>query len=75
MEQFKKRKYRLRNHKTSKVEHPKRRRYNQRYHRTLEEGLKRERTKGNSRTRKGGGYSTTRKKDIQDTTSGNRITN
>ncbi len=48
--------------------------YNQRYHRTLKEGSRRKRTRGNSRIGKGGGYSNTRR-DIQDTTSRNRTTN
>jgi hypothetical protein len=39
MEQFKRKKYRLKNHKTSKNEQFKRRRYNQRYCMTLEEGV------------------------------------
>jgi len=75
MEQFKRKKYRLKNHKTSKNEQFKRRRYSQRYCRTLEEGVRKKKIKGNSRTRKGGGYSDTKKKDIQDTTFGNRTTN
>jgi hypothetical protein len=40
MEQLGSKKYRLRNHKTSKVEQLRRRRYSQRYHKTLEEGVK-----------------------------------
>ncbi len=40
MGQLKRKKYKLRNHRTSKVEQLKRRRYNHRYHRTLEEGVK-----------------------------------
>jgi hypothetical protein len=39
MGQLKRRKYKLRNHKTSKVEQLRKRRYNQRYFRTLEEGV------------------------------------
>jgi hypothetical protein len=72
--QLKSKKYRLGNHKNSKVEQLKRRMYNQRYHRTLKEGSRRKRTRGNSRIGKGGGYSNTRR-DIQDTTSRNRTTN
>jgi hypothetical protein len=60
--QLKRRKYKLKNHKTSEVEQLKRRRYSQRYHKTLEEGVKKKKIKRNSRTRKGGGYSNTRKK-------------
>jgi hypothetical protein len=40
MGHLKRKKYKLRNHRTSKVEQLKRRRYNHRYHRTLEEGVK-----------------------------------
>jgi hypothetical protein len=57
------------------VEQLKRRRYNQKYHKTLEEGVKEKKIRGNSRIGKGGGYSNTRKIDIQDTTYGNRTTN
>jgi len=46
------------------VEYFKRRRYNQSYHMTLEEGVRQKKNKGNSRTRKGGGYYSTRRKDI-----------
>jgi hypothetical protein len=42
---------------------------------TLEEGVMEKKTRGNSRIRKGGGYSNARRKDIQDTTSRNRTTN
>jgi hypothetical protein len=41
-----------------------RKRYNQRYHKTLKERSRRKKTIKNSRTRKGGGYSNTKKKDI-----------
>jgi hypothetical protein len=40
MEQLKRRKCRLRNHKTSKLEQFKRQKYRQRNHRTLEEGVR-----------------------------------
>jgi hypothetical protein len=50
MGHIRRRKCRLKNHKTSKVEQLKRRRYNQRYHKTLEEGLGRKKTRRNSRT-------------------------
>jgi hypothetical protein len=40
MGQLRRRKYRLKNHKTSKVEQFKRRRYIKRYHMTLEEGVR-----------------------------------
>jgi hypothetical protein len=75
MEQLRKRKYKLKNHRTLEVEQLRRRRYSQRYHKTLKEGVRKKKTKGNSGTRKGGCYFSTRKKDIQNTTSGNRTTN
>jgi hypothetical protein len=40
------------------VEQLRRRRYSQRYHKTLEEGVKKKKTRGNSGIGKGGGYST-----------------
>jgi hypothetical protein len=40
MGQLRRRKYELRNHKTSEVKQLRRRRYNHRYHKTLEEGVK-----------------------------------
>jgi hypothetical protein len=44
--QLRRSKYILRNHKTSKVEQLSRRRYNHKYHKTLEEGVKRKNPKG-----------------------------
>jgi len=45
---FGRRKYKLRNHKASKVEQLRKRRYNQKYHGTLEEGVrKKKKTRGN----------------------------
>jgi hypothetical protein len=38
--QLRRRKYRLTNHRTSKVKQLRRRQYNQRYHRTLKEGVR-----------------------------------
>jgi hypothetical protein len=52
-----------------------RKRYNQKYHKTLEEGSGRKKTAKNSRTGKGGNYSSIKKKDIQNTSSGNRTIN
>jgi hypothetical protein len=40
MQQLKRRKYKLRNHRTSKVEQLRRKRYNQKYHMTLKEGVR-----------------------------------
>jgi hypothetical protein len=71
--QLKRRKYKLKNHRTSKVEQLKRR-YSQRYHKTLEEGVIKKKTRGNSGIGKGGGYFSTKRRDIEDTTSRNRIT-
>jgi hypothetical protein len=45
-------KYRLKNHKTSEVEQLKRRRYNQRYHKTLEERVKKNKNQREFRNRK-----------------------
>jgi hypothetical protein len=42
------RKYRLKNHRTLKVEQFRMKRYSQRYHKTLEERLGRKKTIGNS---------------------------
>jgi hypothetical protein len=53
----------------------KRKKYSKRYHKTLEEGVKKKKIGRNSRTGKGGGYSSTQKKDIQDRTSKNITTN
>jgi hypothetical protein len=50
-------------------------RYSQRYHKTLEERLGRKKTIGNSWTWKGGGFSSTIKRDIQDIAFGHRTTN
>jgi len=44
--QLKRRKYRLKNHRISKVEQLKRKRYSQRYHKTLEGGARRKKPKG-----------------------------
>jgi len=41
----------------------------------LKRGSRRKRIRGNSGTRKGGGYSNTKERNIQDTTFGNRTTN
>jgi hypothetical protein len=57
------------------VEQLRRRRYNQKYHMTLEEGVMKKRTRGNSGIRKGGGYSSTRRRNIQDIKFGNKTTN
>jgi hypothetical protein len=46
VEQLRRRKYRLMNHRTSKVEQLRRRRYSEKYQRTLEERVK---TKTNQR--------------------------
>jgi hypothetical protein len=46
------------------VEQLKRRRYSQRYHRTLEERSRRKKIRGNLGIGKGGGYSSTRRKKI-----------
>jgi hypothetical protein len=40
VEQLRTRKYKLRDYRTSKVEQFNRRRYNQRYHMTLKEGIR-----------------------------------
>ncbi len=61
-------------HDLKKVEQL-RKRYNQRYHKTLNEGVRKKKTKGNSGTRKGGSYSSTKRRDIQDMASINRTTN
>jgi hypothetical protein len=42
---------------------------------TFEKGVRKKKTKGNWRTWKGGGSSSTRRKDIQDVASRYRITN
>jgi hypothetical protein len=52
MGQLKRRKYRLKNHKTSKVEQLKRRRYNQRYHMTLKQGVRKKKNLREFRNRK-----------------------
>jgi hypothetical protein len=44
--QLKRRKYRLKNHRISKVEQLKRKKYSQRYHKTLEGGARRKKPKG-----------------------------
>jgi hypothetical protein len=49
--QLKRRKYRLKNHKTSKVEQLKRT-YNQRYHMTLEEGVRKKKNQREFKNRK-----------------------
>ncbi len=51
VEQLRRKKYRLKNHKTSKVEQFKRRRYSQKYHRTLEEGIKKKKNQREFRNR------------------------
>jgi hypothetical protein len=63
---------------TLEVEQFKRKRYIQRYHKTLEEGVKKKPPPlicGNSKTGKGGGSSNTRGRDIQDTTSRHQTIN
>jgi hypothetical protein len=50
--QLKRRKYKLKNHKTSEVEQLKRRRYSQRYHKTLEEGVKKKKNQREFKNRK-----------------------
>jgi hypothetical protein len=74
MGHLKKRKYRLKNHRTSEVEQLKRR-YIQRYHMTLKEKVMKKRTRGNLGIGKGGGYSNTSRRDIQDITYGHQTTN
>jgi hypothetical protein len=56
------------------VEQLRRRRYSQKYYRTLKEGVKKRKKKGGN-LGLGGGYSNTRKRDIQDIASGNRTIN
>jgi hypothetical protein len=46
------------------VEQLRRRRYNLRYHKTLEKGVKEKKTRGNLGTGKGGGSSSTNKRNI-----------
>jgi hypothetical protein len=75
MEQLRRRKYKLKNHRTLEVEQLRKRRYNQRYHRTLKEGVKKKKTQKEFRKGKGGGYSNTKRKEMQDITSRNRTTN
>jgi hypothetical protein len=50
--QLRKRKYILKNHKTSKVEQLKKRRYNQRYCMTLEEGVKKKKNQRQFKNKK-----------------------
>jgi hypothetical protein len=50
-----------------------RRRYSQRYHMTLKVGVKKKKTKDNSIIGKGGSYFNTIRRNIQDTTFGNRF--
>jgi hypothetical protein len=52
MEQLRKRKYKLRNHKTLEVEQFRRRRYSQRYHMTLEEGIKKKKNQREFKNKK-----------------------
>ncbi len=54
------------------MEQFRRRRYNQRNRRTLEEGVRKKKTTKNLGTWKGGGYFSTRKKSIQDITATNK---
>jgi hypothetical protein len=51
------------------------RRYIQRYHKTLQEGVVKKHNQRESKNKKGGGYSSIRRSNIQDTTFGNRTTN
>ncbi len=51
------------------------RRYIQRYHMTLKEKVMKKRTRGNLGIGKGGGYSNTSRRDIQDITYGHQTTN
>jgi hypothetical protein len=52
MGQLRRSKYRLRNHRTSKVEQLRRRRYNHRYHKTLEEGVRKKKNQREFRNKK-----------------------
>jgi hypothetical protein len=61
MEQLRRKKYKLKNHKTTKMEQLRRKKYNQRCHMTLEEGIKKKKKRGNSRIGNGGGYSSTKR--------------
>jgi hypothetical protein len=60
---------------TSEVEQLRRRRYNQKNHMTSEEGVKKKHDHRKFRNGKGGGYSNTKRKCIQDITSRNITTN
>ncbi len=60
---------------TLEIKQLRRRKYNQRNHRTLKEGVKKKKTIENSGTRKGGGYSSIGRRGIQDIMFGNRTTN
>jgi hypothetical protein len=55
---FRRRKYKVRNHKASKVEQLRKRRYNQKYHGTLEEGVRKKKNQGELRNKKSGGLLT-----------------
>jgi hypothetical protein len=73
--QLRRRTYRPRNRRTSKVEQLKRRKYNYKYHKTLKEGVKKKKNHREFMNKKRWGYSNTKRRDIQDTTFGNRTTN
>jgi hypothetical protein len=47
MEQLRRRKYKLKNHRTLEVEQFRKRKYIRRYHRTLEERIMKKKIKGN----------------------------
>jgi hypothetical protein len=60
---------------TSEVEQFRKKKYNQKNHKTLEEGVKKKKTRGNSEIGKGGGYYNTKRRNIQNTTSINKTIN
>jgi len=65
----------MRNHKTSKWSNSKSGATTRNTTGPWRRGSWKKKTGGNLGTRKGGGYSNTKRKDIQDTTSGHRTTN